>query len=334
MRKILLLLITFVLFLPVGVFAQRGSTSAQATNVRFISTLPRNSDWGRALDRLAADWARVTNNQVNVIMTHGSTMTETAILSSLRSNSYQVAVLTSAGMFEICPAVMNLSIPFLIKNNAELDVVLADVKPVLESRVRDDFVVIAWSKGGWVYLYSKEPVFAPNDLRRLVIAANAELNDMNTVFRTMGFRMLDSSWSALPTRLSSGAISAFYLIPTLITPFNLHRGLNMLDMPIAPVMGAIVMNRVTWNQLSAANQREIIRVTQGIAAEFDATMGRTETNAISTMTRDGLILNKPTQAQQDLWHNELQSAMPSLFGSVFDRELFNRISSVLERARR
>jgi len=327
-------ILILLLIVPIGtIFAQRGSTREQITNIRFVSALPRNSDWGRALDRLAAEWGRVTGNQVNVVMTHGSTMGETAMLSSLRSNSIQVAVLSSAGMYEICPSVMNLSIPFMIRNDNELDLVLSDVKPVLESRVRDEFVVIAWSKGGWIYVYSRDPVFVPNDLRRLNLSTNPELSDMNTVFTRMGFRMVEGNWTTLPSRYASGSVSAFYLIPTLITPFNLHRNLNMLNMPIAPVMGAIVMNRVTWNQLSPANQAEIIRVTQGVATEFDTAMARTEASAISSMSRDGLIINTPSQAQQELWRSDLQNIIPSLVGTVFDRDLYNRINAILERAR-
>jgi len=334
MKKFPAIILILFLLIPFGtLFAQRGSTSSQVTNVRFISTLPRNSDWGRALDRLASDWARVTGNQVNVVMTHGSQMSESQMLSSLRSNSIQVAIFTSAGMYEICPAIMNLSVPFMIRNNTELDLVLNDIKPVLESRVREEFVVIAWSKAGWIYIFSNQAVFVPNDLRRLRLATSPELESMNTVFRTMNYSLLETDLSNLGTRLASNMVSAFYLIPTLITPLNLHRGLHMLNLPISPVMGAIVMNRVTWNQLSSANQQALLRVTQQTAVDFDNAMARTEASAIATMERGGLISNRPTQAQQDIWRADINNAMPSLIGSVYDRELYNRISSLLERSR-
>ena len=331
--KILLILILLIAVPFSSIFAQRGSTGAQVTNIRFTSTLPQNSDWGRALDRLAADWARVTNNQVRVVMTHGSQQGETTLLSSLRSNSIQASIFTSAGMYDICPAIMNLSVPFMIRNVEELDLVLADIKPVLESRVREEFVVIAWSKAGWIYIFSNQAVFTPNDLRRLRIATSPELNSMNTVFRTMNYNLLESDMSTLGTRLASNMVSAFYLIPTLIVPMNLHRGLNMLNIPICPIMGAVVMNRVTWNQLSAANQQAIVRATQSIAAEFDNAMVRTEASAITSMERGGLIINRPSQAQQDLWRADINNAIPSLIGSVYDREIYTRISGILERAR-
>jgi len=334
-RNLTILFISILLFvIPFGsIFAQRGSTSSQVTNIRFVSGLPRNSDWGRALDRLAADWARVTSNQVNVVMTHGSQQGETAILSSLRSNSIQAAVFTSAGMYEICPAVMNLSVPFMIRNDAELNLVLADIKPVLETRVREEFVVIAWSKGGWVYIFSKEPVRVPNELRRLRVATSPELVSMNTVFRTMNYNLVETDMSSLGTRLASNMVSAFYLIPALIVPMNLHRGLNMLDIPICPIMGAVVMNRVTWNQLSAANQQAIVRATQSIATEFDSAVVRTETSAISSMRTGGLLINTPSSAQQDLWRADINNAIPSLLGSVYDRDIYTRITGILERAR-
>ena len=335
-KNYVLLAYTLLIFiLPLNtVFAQRGSTAAQVTNIRFVSALPRNSDWGRELDKLASDWARATNNQVRVTMTHGSQMSESTMISSLLSNSIQAAVLTSAGLSEICPAVMNLSVPFMIRNEAELDLVLQDIKPVLESRVRNDFVIIGWSKGGWVYIFTKETVFTPDDLRRQRLASSNELRDMNTVFKTMGFQVVETNWVQIGTRLASNVVTAFYMVPTLIVPLNLHRGLHMLDLPIAPVMGAIVMNRVTWNQISAANQQEMLKYARAMGLGFDSSITRNEATAISSMSRDRLTVNRPNQTQQELWRTELQNSLPSLVGSIFDRDLYDRINTILQRARR
>jgi len=63
-------------------------------------------------------------------------------------------------------------------------------------------------------------------------------------------------------------------------------------------------------------------------------MARTESSAITTMERDRLTVNRPTQAQQDLWRNDVNAALPSLIGTVFDQELYNRINSILQRSRR
>jgi len=334
-RTVLFIFMFFFIFSLGAVYAQRGSAAGNVVNIRFASPLPRSSDWGRALDRLAADWEKVTQNQVRVIVSHdGREGSEARMLSSLSSNAIQVAVFTSAGVAEICPAVMNLSIPFIIRNEAEFDLVLESMLPIINSRVKSDYVVISWSKGGWVYIFSKEKVLTPDDLRRQKLSTSPDLKEMNTVFRVMGFQLVETDMVSTGTKLASNAINAIYIIPAVVAPMQLHKSLNhMLELPIAPIMGAIVMNRVTWNKLSPESQQEIVKATRKVADEFDASVIKTETNAISAMGRDGLSINKLTKAQQDLWSNEVKNNLSSIVGPIFDRELYNQMNSILEKAR-
>jgi len=129
-------------------------------------------------------------------------------------------------------------------------------------------------------------------------------------------------------------INAFYQTPAAVAPLGLHKTLkHMLDMPLAPFLGGIVVNRVTWNKISADRQRELIRITQSIADEFDSAMPRIVGNAVTMMRRDGMTVNKPSSAQEDLWRAELAKAMPSLLGTTFDRDLYQRINVAFEKAR-
>jgi len=330
-------LMFFFFFLCLNaVFAQRGSRAQETIEIRLASPLPRNSDWGRVLDRIAADWARVTDNQVRVRVIHdGVEGGDSRMLASLRSDNIQAALFTSTGLAEICPPVMTLSVPFLIGNNAELDMVLEEVLPVLDSYMdRTDFVVICWSKGGWVYIFSREPIFEPDNLRRQRLGSSPELNSINTTFKTMAFNVVEADIVDLGTRIASNVVNAIYLIPEALAPMGLHRTLtNMLDIPIAPIMGAIVMNRVTWNKLGAQRQSSIVAVSQRFAAEFQLTMARTSANAVTAMQRDGLRVNRPSQAQAEMWRTELNRAIPSLLGVAYDRDVYNRINQILARAR-
>jgi len=319
------------------VFAQRGGRSQGETiEVRFASPLPRNSDWGRALDRLAADWAQVTNNEVRLRVIHdGVEGGESKMLSSLSANNIQMALFLSSGISEICPAVMTLSIPFFIKNDAELDIVLREVLPILETQInKTNFAMVAWAKGGWINVFSKEPVLVPDDLRRQKLATNPELRDMNLVFKTMGYNVVEMDFIDIGPKLANNVVNTIYLTPAALAPLGLHKSLkNMLDIPIAPFLGGIVMNRVTWNKLGPDRQRELVRVTQRMAAEFDAVMPKTITNAVFMMQKDGLKVNRPSPAQEEIWRTEMLKVMPSLMGTTFDRDLYQRINGMLEKTR-
>ncbi|MDR0553408.1 MAG: TRAP transporter substrate-binding protein DctP, partial [Treponema sp.] len=238
-QKIFLFIAVFfyVISSPADIFAQRGGSSGGALEIKLASPLPRNSPWGQTLDRIASEWARVTNNEVRLRILHnGQEGGEAQMLASLSSNNIQAALFTSFGLSTICPSILTLSVPFYIKTDAQLTAVLREVTPIMEDQVaKTDFFVVAWSKVGWVNVFSKDPVFVPDDLRRMRIATNSESKDLNTVLKTMGFQMVEAEMNDVGTKLMSGAIAAIYQNPAAVVAFQLHRTLrNMMATPIAP----------------------------------------------------------------------------------------------------
>ena len=189
-------LIAVALFMAVGspdLFAQRGGAAGSGIEIRLASPLPENSAWGEALKRLAADWARATDNQVRVRILHNAVEGgEERMISSLASNNIQAALFSSFGLSAICPPVMTMSVPFNIRNDAELNAVYNEVEPMLDDIIRrnNQYYVLAWSKAGWVNVYSTEPVKTPDQLKRLKISSNSEAEHMNNAFKTMGFNIV------------------------------------------------------------------------------------------------------------------------------------------------
>ena len=100
-----------------NLFAQRGSTQTGPLEVKLASQLPKESPWGRTLDKIASEWSRLTGSQVRLRVLHGATEgSETKMQLSLASNTVQAAVFTSFGLSIINPSVLTMSVPFLIRN--------------------------------------------------------------------------------------------------------------------------------------------------------------------------------------------------------------------------
>jgi len=338
MKSFALMALGFFSLLQANVaFAQRGSTSQSNTVVvSLASFMPKNSDWGRTLDRMAAEWARVTQNRVTVRVLHdGVAGNEEKTLESMKTNNLQAAVYTSFGLHNICPSIMTMSVPFLIRSEAELDLVLKDAKPLMDAQVsKTEYVVLAWSKGGWVNIFSNKPVVTPDDLRSLKMATNPDSAKLNAAFKAMGFNLVETDINDIAPKIATNMVNAFYQQPASVFTNGLYTRLsNMMDISIAPFMGAIVINKVTWNKISAADQSVILRVTQSIASDFEKVMPRTVTDALALMQKNGLKVNKIGPAQQQLWYDEVQKVMPSLLGNTFDAELYNKINEILRQSR-
>jgi TRAP-type C4-dicarboxylate transport system substrate-binding protein len=334
--------IAFFLFLVLvtGVFAQRGGRSqGESLVVKIASPLPQSSPWGRTLDRLAGEWSRITNGQVRLNVRHnGIEGGEGKMLISLSSNTIQAGVFTSFGLSAINPEIMTLSAPFLIRNLEELEMVLETLQDDLENRInRTDYFIVAWSRAGFVNVFSRDPVFVPDDLRKQKIATNAGATDLNTAFKTMGFQLVETDLVDVGTKLATGNIMAAYQNPAGVAAYQLHNYLkNMLSINIAPILGGIIINQVTWKKIGEINpqyQKEILRVTRRIAAELDASMQKTVDDAINAMRRGGLKVNRPTPAQEQMWFDDVERVIPVLLGTTFNRDIYQKINTVLTRQR-
>jgi TRAP-type C4-dicarboxylate transport system substrate-binding protein len=259
---------------------------------------------------------------------------------SLASDIIQGAVFTSFGLSAIDPGIMTLSAPFLIRTENELNTVMQEMQGELDRRFnsKGNYVIMAWSKSGFVNIFSKDPVRTPDDLRKIKIASNPEASEMNTVFKTMGFQIFESDWSDAGNKLNAGTVAAVYQQPAAVAAYQLQTILkNMLSMNIAPVLGGIVLNQVTWKKIGDLDpryQQQLLDVTRKIGNEFDNTLTKTVNDAITTMTRSGLKVNQASAAEQQMWFSEVERATASLLGTTFDRDIYQRVSSILTRIRR
>ena len=319
-----------------SLFAQRGGRSqGEIVEVKLASPLPKESPWGRTLDRIVAEWSRLTDGQVRPRVLHGGTEGgEGKMHLSLASNTIQAAIFTSFGLSAICPAIMTMSAPFFIRTDDELAAVMREVQGDLEERINSgDYFILAWSRAGFVNVFSKDPVFTPNDLKKMRIASNAEAEEMNTAFKTMGYQVVDTDWTDVGPKLATGAVNAIYQNPAGVAALQLHSYLkNMLSVNIAPILGGMIINQVTWKKIGSLNPRyqsDMIRAARQITGSMDESMHKTINDAIASMSREGLKVSHPTAAQEQLWYSDVERVIPQLLGITYDRDIYQKINDVL-----
>ena len=311
-------------------FAQRTITIKMATQI------PENTPWGQYINQIAADWKRITNGEVEVIVFHNRTAgKEEAVVRNLRVNQLQAGVLSTFGLTEVTQEIMTLSCPFMLRNDDELDLVLNEMKKELEEKINaKGFFTIAWSRVGWVRIFSKSPVFVPDDLKKQKLGTNSEYDKLNQAFKAMGFQMVPVAQDDILIALNSPMVDSVYSSPVAVGSaqiFGLAK--NMASINIAPFMGAIILNRRTWNAIPDKYKPQLIEATKRREAELDAAVRNFEEEMIKTMGNYGLKVNQLTAAQEQLWYDEFQKAMPNMIGSVFDKDVYNRIDSILRNYR-
>jgi len=329
--KLLRIVILLAFILPTGpVFAQR------AVTIKMASIVPENTPWGKFLNRVALEWRKITDGQVNVIVYHNGTAgKEDEVVRNLKVNQMQAGVLSTFGLTEIAPEVMTLSCPFFIRNDDELDLIFREMKPELEEKINSKgFYTVAWARVGWVKIFSKAPVFTPSDLKNQKLATNGEYEKLNQAFKTMGFQMVPVAQDDILVALNSPMVDAVYSSPIAaggMQVFGLAR--NMASINIAPFIGAIIINRRTWNSIDNRYKAGMIEAIRKAEAELDREVRELEDNMIKTMGDYGLKVNQLTPAQEQLWYDEIDRAVPGMIGTFFDRGTYNHIQAILREQR-
>ncbi|MDR0635849.1 MAG: TRAP transporter substrate-binding protein DctP [Treponema sp.] len=334
MKKIFLgVLVLLLLAVPaINVFAQRKLT------IKLASLAPENTDWGAALNRMAADWARISNNEVELVVYHnGIQGGENAVLQKLKGNAIQAGVFTSIGMSLISPEVITMSAPFFIRNDAELDMVLAEVKPELEKRINDrGFFMLTWAKSGWLKIFSKNPVSTPSELKSMSVGGTPDIPKLTQAFRTMGYKIIETNLNDLLIAVNTGKVDAIYQSPIYVASMQVFTKLKyMASINIAPFMGGLVLNRQAYRELSRRSYwKQLQEVALRTGRDIDASIGRLESAAVNTMLRYGLVDETFSSEQERVWYAEFEESMPALVrNGTFDQALYDRISAILRRYR-
>ncbi|MDR1956439.1 MAG: TRAP transporter substrate-binding protein DctP [Treponema sp.] len=329
-RLVVVCIVLGAILLPLPTFAQR-----RKITIKLASLVPEKTPWGAALNRMAQEWADATNGEVELIIYHnGIAGSEGDVLRKLKGNQIQAAILSSFGLNSITPGheVMTLSCPFLIRNNAELDLVLHDLKPLLEERINQaGFFTLAWSKAGWVRFFSKAPVFVPDDLKRQKLGVNEQEPALMDAFKAMGYRMVPVAMNQVLVYLNGGMIDAVYQSPVNVGGLQIFGvAKHMASINIAPFMGGIVMNQAAWRSIPERHKPGLLGIAKRLEAELDTSIQQLEGEAIATMQKYGLVINRVSPEQEQLWYADVNRVIPSLLGATFNRELYGRLETLLK----
>ncbi|MFA6505284.1 MAG: TRAP transporter substrate-binding protein DctP [Treponemataceae bacterium] len=329
MTRIALCAAFFVVFAASAAFGQK-------LTLKIASIAPENTPWGAALNKLASEWKTLTNGEIELKVYHnGIAGSEADMLRKLKLGQIQGAVFTSFGLNEISPEVLTLSCPFLIRDNAELDLALAGVRGDLEGKIEaKGFKIVAWSKAGWVRFFSKEPVFLPAQLKVQKLATDPNDMALMQAFKSLGYQLVPIPMGDTLMALNSGMVEAIYASPLAVGGFQLFGiAKNMASLKLAPFLGGIVLSNKTWSRIPEKYRTQIVESNRRLEKELDASILKLEDDAISTMSTYGLVTNQITPAQLKIWHEDVERGLPLVFGTSFDKVTYEKVNNILKKSR-
>ena len=308
------------------------SVTISAQTLRLGSPAPENSPWGRALNRIAAEWEDASDGRVRVHIFHNSIAgTEADMIRKMRIGQLQAVVITATGLSHFSDKAMTLSMPLLIRDQDEYTHVFSQVKGDLEADILEEgFHVMGWSFSGWARFFGRDAIRAPSDLRDARLAASPEEMELIRAYQLMGYQPVPLPYAERLTGLTTGMADALLTVPLLAAGFQWFAATPyMTNLRISPTPAAVLMSDRSYRQLSPALRDELFEVIERVTAGLDAEILALEQEAIDTMVQFGLNIVDLTSAETDTWIGELEDSYAVTLGLVFDEDLYRKIQAIL-----
>ena len=305
---------------------------AAPLTIKIGSIAPASSPWGQALDDLALEWQRITDGNVRLLVYHnGVAGTEQDVLAKIRMNQLQGGIFTSSGLSVLSPEVLTLSIPMLISSDEELDLALAATRQLMEDRINaKGFTVLSWSKVGWLKIFSNRAAASPGDVKRLKLSGGVDNETLSGAFRDLGFQLVPVPINEVMTSLNAGMIDAFYSAPMGAASYQwFAKAPNMLDLPLAPFVGVIVLGNNAWRRVPAKYRDALMQASHELLADLDARAKELDEYAVNEMVKYGLKIVTPSATEVEAWKKDMEVGIQKSIGTVFPADMYGAVKKAL-----
>ncbi len=317
----------------VSLLAACGAMAAEK-NFRISTLAPKNSLYHRQLMELGEVWRTAQGGDAKyLVYPDGSQGGEAEQVRRMRIGQLQGALLSVVGLREIDPDISALqNLPLLFKSWEEVDYVREKMRPAMEKKFLDKgFVVLAWGDAGWVRFFSKEAAFSPNDYKKMKFFAWGSESEQQAIMKSLGYTPVPLETNDILPAIQTGMINVVPSTPYFALASQIYNSApNMLDINWAPIVGALVVTKKSWDDMSPAVQKAVRMESDKVGVQI-RTKARQEVDAaVDAMKKRGLVVNHPSPEQMREWDELANKLYPRIRGTMVPTETFDEVFMYLK----
>jgi TRAP-type C4-dicarboxylate transport system substrate-binding protein len=305
------------------------SALAADKQLRIGTLVPKNSLYHRQLMELGEVWRTAQGgNSRYLVYPDGSQGGEAEMVRRMRIGQLQGALMSVVGLREIEVSVAAMqNMPMLFRSWEEVDYVREKIRPVMEKKFFDKgFVVLAWGDAGWVRFFSKEPAFRPDDFKRMKFFAWGSETEQQDIMKSLGYTPVPLETGDILPAIQTGMISVVPSTPYFALAGQIYNTApNMLEINWAPIVGALVITRKAWDDMSPEVQAAMRAASDKAGVNLRAQARLEVDEAVAAMKKRGLVVNKPNAEQMREWNDLADKLYPRIRGSMVPADTFDEV---------
>ncbi len=297
-------------------------------NLKLGVAAPKNSPWGVSLDRLASEWRRISGGKVTLTVYAGTLGDDNAIIQKMRFG-LDAGVFPSTGLSLIYEDILALSIPTLVRDDAELRAVLKELDAPFRAEIgRKGYTILTYSTACWVWLFSRRPVTKTSDFQNLKVAVHVDDRKMSRMLQAAGAVPVQVDLQNLVGQIATGAVDALLFSPSLVqAQWSFFKSYlpYMSDLKVSPFVGAALVNTRSWERVPPDLRKPLMEAADKMAEDLAREADRLDAAAVKALTSDGLTVVPLTAADRAAWYEAFVANRDRFVRDLFSKDVLDAI---------
>lgn len=310
------------------------NSHAADPQLKIGSLVPKNSLYHRQLMEIGESWKKSQPGASRFnVFTDGSQGGEAEMVRRMRIGQLQAALLSVVGLREIEPSIAALqNLPLAFRSWEELDYVREKMRPNMEKKfLEKGYVVLAWGDAGWVRFFSKNAAFSPDDFKKMKFFAWGAEAEQQEIMKSLGYTPVPLEPTDILPSIQTGMINVVPSTPYFALASQIYNTApNMLEINWAPIVGAFVINKKAWDDMSPETQNALKSASDKAGSVIRMQARKEVEEAVDAMKKRGLQVNKPNAEQMKEWRALSESLYPRIRGKMVPTETFDEVFAHLK----
>ncbi|MCE2557386.1 MAG: TRAP transporter substrate-binding protein DctP [Acidobacteria bacterium] len=305
---------------------------AAGFTIKMATLSPDGSPWDGFFESMGQDWEKGTDGRVSLTIYPGGVAgDEPDILRKMKIGQYHAAALSVSGLADISKDFTVFEIPLFFRSEQEMFHVLGELTPGLRAKLDEKgFVLLGWGYVGQVHFFTNRRARTVEEMQRLKIFTWAGDEAMTDWWRQGGFKPVALAATDIVTGLQTGMIDALAVPPIYAMSVQFFkRAKYFADIPLIPMMGAIVVTKRAWNRVSEADRKVLVEGGRRAENRIFETIPTIEQATIKLMASQGLevVPIVGTEVEED-WKRIANDFAEDMRGKTVPEAIFDRATAV------
>ena len=302
--------------------------AAAPVRLKLATQAPTGTIWEKELRNLGSTLLKGTDGRVTLnVFPDGSQGTESAIVTKMRGDTIQAALVTAGGLSSIDKAFNVFTIPFFFDTDDQEQAVQTALEPRLEQGLQQrGFHFLCWGTGGWVQIFSKRPLRTLADVKAAKLYVSDDDAAMQQWYTDNGFHPKPMTLAdiAAQLKLPNGQIDTTPNTPYLALLTQIYINAKyMLNVHLAPLVGAVVVTTKAWNELSPDDQKKMTDAARAMEARIRSESPKEDTDSIAAMKTHGLQVIDPDAAAAAEIHAKAAELGKTMRGNMVPSDIYD-----------